>query len=247
MNKETETLMDRYSKELAIRWPVAVVPGPAWAGAQIFVDRVTHRHQITIPVEADGTYEEYDLAHELVHAHLAESYDPIFSTVYFDPALDTSDPVVQRKMHAVALAQEVVDVWVDDIVERMDPGLIARSVERWMVRIFRMQPVEFADQHAEVIMGFAHNAQQIRRYGLEELKQRHAWAREKLEVVIGPGDTALAVRLGEYMSRLPRLPKEPKHALKVFETSTQAVARSLRLPVRPRLVRVEDAWVWAIA
>lgn len=184
------------------------------------------------------------LVHELGHAKLAETLDPIFAAIYLDPEkFDPQKPKDQRLGQIIKVCQDFVDLWVDEEVHKINPELTKQSIKTWGKAANSLidagQGQYLLDRGWETIMGYALNYAIIEKTGLIEYRKELYTVFDKIRRL----DNKLAKKcqsFASFLQKLPALPSDKDEALDLLEKSAIEVSKRLNLPIEPFLVRDKE-------
>lgn len=242
----------QYENKLGLHWPVEVTVDSVLAEEpQVVSSRDRQVHALTVPkVFADNLLElRCDLVSSLVRMKLAESLDPIFATVAFNPQQEDGSPEFTESKKQLTYAQKVVDVWVADGVNRLDRRMAEEAVFNWLDSVIRADVTDISLTPLELILGYSLCYAQARRANMTGYEHKEARVLEKITKLLSYRDDA--GRLLEDMPKLyldlPPLPmNDSKRALDLFAQKTRQACKLLSFPIMPSLVEVEGRTVWRI-
>jgi len=240
-----EQLIGPYAHQLGLKWKVISIVDPNADRPSIASSKVGQEHRISFP---PGHAEAFrcDAVHELTHAKLSETIDPIFASIYFQRSEDINDPAFRQRAQMVYYAQMPVEVWVADYMSIVDRGLAVEDVTTWLQAVDQIPGPELRNLAAETVIGYAVNYAQIRRTGIKGYDKQESRVRQKIQAFLGRDVDQIGRQLGRYYRELPQLPMEAAQAIPLFEQATQETARIAGFPIKPTLVQEEDHWVWKI-
>lgn len=241
MMTEFERRARMYIDVLGIRWQVsfqrADVTGPA-----IKVDRERQIHFILFPDHPAYVLREVDVAHELGHAFLAERVDPILSSIYLVDGTDMKDPRVDM----LDISQEITDVWVGDVLYRVNHTLIPEEVRSWLDRVNDERIVLSDSIRYLTLASYALNHAHITRMGLKGFTPLQGKAMKRIRQFYGEDSGRTARRLAEFYAELPQLPMQRDRALPLFERSVQSAVQIFGFPIRPRIIEEDGMAKWRV-
>lgn len=243
---QPEQFIQPYVHRLGILWRVIPTVDPAVDRPSIASSRDGLEHRISFP---PGHMEAFrcDIVHELTHAKLAETIDPIFSTIRFHSSYDIDDPTFRQQARMVYFAQMPVEVWVADHMHTVDPSLVQEDVSSWFESVLQIPGETLRQRFAqETMMTYAINYADIRRHDMRGFGKQERRVFAKLEAFLGPDAAKVAKRLARHFKELPQLPTDPTHAIPLLEQKTQETAQIIGFPIRPTLVEDRGNWVWQI-
>jgi hypothetical protein len=235
-----------YEHLLGISWPVDARFAPV-DRPQIYVDVQNQLHHIRIPDAHRLTpfsYWRCDYVHELVHAKMAETVDPIFAATYFSKDYDETNPEVAQKMWLTSYAQQLVDIWVYDRMHQLEPALVEEDVVTWLNAVNHMNDQELGELQIETILGAALTSASIDRFGLGRYRQEYAKVLKTVRNLWGTEAARQVRTLSSLYSGLPPLPDNQDTALRLFEQSTKKAARILGFDINPHIVDDNGLNVW---
>ncbi len=242
-----------YFEKVGLKWKVRFFQAETDT-LRIDSNSVTKEHRIWVG-EGQEKWQEL-LVHELCHGKLAETLDPNFSQVNFHPRYDIDDPQFRKKAQLVYLSQAHVDIWVDDLVEKIDPILTKRMISQAVSDFdrFLKRPnilYQFLKEKGEAyfFVTWGMNTAEIKRRNLGELLEENQRILERIFIVLGANYGTLSQVLSRFYEELPKLPSEKEKAIELLQSSTQSVSQILNFPIKPKLIehthqRYGKSWVW---
>lgn len=208
--------------------------------------RKTHLISLPLGYEQKEEFWRTDLANVLIKAHLAETRDSIFASVRLDPDIDWQEAVNTQKAQQIYLAQQIVDVWVTDLMPDLDTSLVSTDIESW-VSIALVLPDEIFKQTVyAIVLGYGLNSAQIARHDLSEYQQSNGRLLTRTNHVLGKGWGKKAVVIADLYTKAPELPEDGVAACLLFEKLVRESADILGFDVNPHIANKDNISFWQI-
>jgi hypothetical protein len=236
---------DPYIEALGLKWQVSYIVDPTAPTCRILSDGKDMRHTVRLTAYAAVAVERYvpDIVHELCHAHLAETVDPAFASVFYSrQSISQAMTIFANKAKMVYWSVAHMDIWVDDIRHARWPNFTSKDLNYFGERVNALARNGSwrAISVPEIILGIAVTLAESKRFGIPapDLSFPIAGLEEKYGNVLA--------KLRVFYENLPALPKDRAEALRILEESVAAVAQIIRVPFIPRLVREQGLHVWDV-
>lgn len=243
MSSESEPSLQDLIARTGVRWRVNYsygdIPGP-----QIVSTAVTENHDILLPYGLPEELNRIDFLDMLTRAKLAETHDPIFSTIRFHSRYDIQSADFRRFARRVEIAQRVVEVWSADIFTAVDRRMAEEDV-RLISGIYAEASEETVRElDYAYLLGYALMVSVAKRGSLPGYEADHSRMLDRITDTFGRSATDTAEELAALYSSAPPLPEDRNVALKLFETKTDESAEILGIPISPEIMADHGIMVW---
>ncbi len=247
MKEHEGAFIEQFKDVLGLTWGLNQVYGNV-GDVRLASSKSEQAHQLTLPmnglsVDAYRT----DIALMLSKAKLAESRDPLFSTVRFRPEYDITDRQFQRNAHQVYYAQQVTDIWGMDLVAgTLGRDMVHEEIDSWLGLVRQIPDESIEEIDLAYAMGFASRFAMMRRYCLTDLEPVFNQEVERLRRMTDLKGLTQILNLAQYYQHLPSLTQNPDGAVIQLEQATRELSEILGFSAFPSIVKVNNDWVWDI-
>jgi hypothetical protein len=235
----------QYVRILNLKWQIDMGIGDV-DGPQIISSRVGKSHVITLPrLYEDPNQFTIDAVEKLILAHFAETYDPIFSTVSFDPLINWRSNLRRINQEMMINAMNLVDVWSGDKLYDINKELLVIRI-RNLHQMLSSIPIENI-RHilSPVMLEYASVlAVSIRQ---EMTPEKNLLEEIFPEISKGLGIHSSTTRaLADSWSLLPPLPQSKAEAISLLQHSVEESIQILNYGIKPILIERNNHWVWSL-
>jgi hypothetical protein len=248
ISPEGDAILQDYAAKFGVNWPWTWSFTPS-GEARILVNALDRLHHLLFPSSFMGreSQERYTFAHEISHAALAETVDPILSTLVFDRVTSHHSYFLQMAQN-LKLVQEVADIWVDDQVVRvLGPGLVFAGTSQLMADL-RLAMTQVQDPNLLPLyqLTWGITTAETERHHQRQAARRIEQTGRTIKNIYGPEAFALAQAIAQTCTALPLLTSNPAVDLTTFEHATQRLLDQLQSHMLVQIVTESAHHVWHV-
>jgi len=235
-------------KTVGLKWSVLYVLKDNIKTCHIASNKQEQRHEIWIHPNVLQNPElfEVDVLHELCHAKLAESTDPLFATTSVSEKYKglegEKDRILVKKLKQLGLACLHIDMWVNDLRHEYWPELTRKDIVSCFDGIKKIAKSgdDYTLGQIEMLIAIAMNIAAVQR-NMSKKK------RPKYQSTLALYDTNSRVfinKLANYFKSLPRLTGNIREDLAILEESVQHIVNVFDLQIDPKILEENGEGRW---